>query len=244
MRRARSPRSSAQDGCWPSPSAAPSTPRSWLRPGTACARRSPTHLPRRPTPSSSPTSTPDPTTDPEEWPGLLSAQLCSPVRWRQTLDTLLGDGMQTFVELGPGGVLTGLARRMLPTAETIAPSRSPPPTSSTARRAPRRPGWPSGAAAGRRALPHDRATRRLAGSRALRTCPWTGRRICPGADRGDSAEPVQVAVGELIGLVGETEIRSAFAGTLEGIIVLAGERVAAASRSRGCGLRPMTKGRA
>ena len=25
---------------------------------------------------------------PGEWPGLLSAQLCSPVRWRQSLETL------------------------------------------------------------------------------------------------------------------------------------------------------------
>ncbi len=30
--------------------------------------------------------------DPAEWPGLLSAQLCSPVRWRQSLETLAGLG--------------------------------------------------------------------------------------------------------------------------------------------------------
>ena len=29
-------------------------------------------------------------TDPAEWPGLLSAQLCSPVRWRQSLEVLSG----------------------------------------------------------------------------------------------------------------------------------------------------------
>ena len=34
-------------------------------------------------------------TDPTEWPGLLSAQLCSPVRWRQSLDTL-GAGGRPF----------------------------------------------------------------------------------------------------------------------------------------------------
>jgi biotin carboxyl carrier protein len=36
---------------------------------------------------------------------------------------------------------------------------------------------------------------------------------------------LHVGVGELIGWAGETEIRSPFAGSLEGIIVLAGERV-------------------
>ncbi len=52
----------------------------------------------------------------EDWPGLLSAQLCSPVRWRQSLETLAGMGATRFVEVGPGGVLTGLARRTLPDA--------------------------------------------------------------------------------------------------------------------------------
>ena len=41
--------------------------------------------------------------DPSEWPGLLSAQLCSPVRWRQTLETFAGLGLTSLVELGPGG---------------------------------------------------------------------------------------------------------------------------------------------
>ena len=52
----------------------------------------------------------------EDWPGLLSAQLCSPVRWRQSLETLAGMGATRFVEVGTGGVLTGLARRTLPDA--------------------------------------------------------------------------------------------------------------------------------
>ena len=34
-----------------------------------------------------------------------------------------------------------------------------------------------------------------------------------------------IEVGGLIGLVGGTEVRSAFPGTLEGVLVLAGERV-------------------
>ena len=38
--------------------------------------------------------------DPADWPGLLSAQLCSPVRWRQTLETFAGLGLTSLVELG------------------------------------------------------------------------------------------------------------------------------------------------
>ena len=55
---------------------------------------------------------------------MLSAQLCSPVRWRQTMLQLAGlagddpaehhEGERLFVELGPGGSLTSLIRRIAP----------------------------------------------------------------------------------------------------------------------------------
>jgi [acyl-carrier-protein] S-malonyltransferase len=45
------------------------------------------------------------------WPARLAAQLVSPVRWRDTLLTLAGLGARSLVEVGPGGVLAGLARR-------------------------------------------------------------------------------------------------------------------------------------
>lgn len=44
-----------------------------------------------------------------DWPDVLSQQLTAPVRWRQTVEAL--DGVDTVVELGPGGVLTGLVKR-------------------------------------------------------------------------------------------------------------------------------------
>ena len=42
----------------------------------------------------------------------LSAQLASPVRWRQTVIAMRERGAATIVEFGPGRVLTGLARRI------------------------------------------------------------------------------------------------------------------------------------
>lgn len=56
----------------------------------------------------------------DDWASLLSAQLCSPVRWKQCLLTLADYGVTGFAELGPGGVLTGMAKRTLEGARTIS----------------------------------------------------------------------------------------------------------------------------
>ena len=42
----------------------------------------------------------------------LRRQLYNPVRWTDSVQTLRGAGAEVFVELGPGKVLTGLARRI------------------------------------------------------------------------------------------------------------------------------------
>ena len=45
---------------------------------------------------------------------LLSAQLCSQVRWRESLGALAALGASLFVELGPGTELSGMVRRTAP----------------------------------------------------------------------------------------------------------------------------------
>lgn len=55
-----------------------------------------------------------------EFAALLSAQLSSPVRWRQSLGTLAEAGVTDFVELGPGGVLSGMAKRSVEGARTVS----------------------------------------------------------------------------------------------------------------------------
>ena len=52
-----------------------------------------------------------PHTDAAEWPALLRRQVVSPVRWRETVTTLAGLGVDEVVELGASPVLTGLVKR-------------------------------------------------------------------------------------------------------------------------------------
>lgn len=42
----------------------------------------------------------------------LSVQIISPVRWTESIQTMLAAGVNSFVELGPGGVLKGLLKRI------------------------------------------------------------------------------------------------------------------------------------
>jgi [acyl-carrier-protein] S-malonyltransferase len=54
-----------------------------------------------------------PTTDPDEIRSRLLEQLLAPVRWSEILLAMHADGARTFMEIGTGNVLTGLARRTL-----------------------------------------------------------------------------------------------------------------------------------
>jgi [acyl-carrier-protein] S-malonyltransferase len=150
--------------------------------------------------------------DGADWPALLSAQLEAPVRWRQGLETLWGLGARTFVEVGPGGVLTGLAKRALQ-REGFAAFQVSVPDDVEALVEALNP---------LEGAEHDALTERL----VLAPAGGTFSPLEPFTAAAGRA-PVMVGVGELIGFVGEAEVRSAFAGSLEGLIAAAGTEVAA-----------------
>ena len=155
-----------------------------------------------------------------DWPDLLKAQLTSPVRWHQTLMTLDTAGFTTYVELGPGSVLTGLVKRTLRGRQRLSVSKpqdldglldalvSPPQDRVSAHRA---------IEGAHRAIEgeHFFATERLVVS------PTTG--VFTSADGMQVGSAV--GVGHLIGWVGDHEVRSAFAGELTGLLAMTGERV-------------------
>src|SRR5688572_7359934 len=58
----------------------------------------------------------------DQWRDLLDQQLTSPVRWRESVERMVADGTTVFLELGPGGVLTGMAKRGAPDAVAKAVS--------------------------------------------------------------------------------------------------------------------------
>ncbi len=148
----------------------------------------------------------------DEWSSLLSAQLSSPVRWKQSLNTLHELGVVDYAELGPGGVLTGMAKRTLSDARTISVA--------TPDDLDRLLEWVNGGSprsAAQLEGEHLFASERLVVSPAAGVFQPVGH-LSPGAE---------IAVGELLGHVGEHEVRSAFAGRLESYIAVAGERITA-----------------
>ena len=62
-----------------------------------------------------------PVHDPDVIRALLVEQVTGRVRWRETMEWLVGEGGVTrFAEAGAGRVLTGMARRIAPDAEAVA----------------------------------------------------------------------------------------------------------------------------
>lgn len=45
---------------------------------------------------------------------LLSRQVENPVRWQSIVENMVADGVDTFIEVGPGNTLTGLIKRIAP----------------------------------------------------------------------------------------------------------------------------------
>ena len=49
----------------------------------------------------------------------LVRQVSAPVRWQQCVETLVREGVETFVEIGPGAVLSGLIKRIEKSARVL-----------------------------------------------------------------------------------------------------------------------------
>jgi [acyl-carrier-protein] S-malonyltransferase len=63
--------------------------------------------------------TAEPVCDAAEIRNLLAQQVHSPVEWVRSVQRMVGDGVDTFVECGPGGALTGMVRRIAPAARIL-----------------------------------------------------------------------------------------------------------------------------
>jgi [acyl-carrier-protein] S-malonyltransferase len=51
-------------------------------------------------------------TEPQQLRDSLLRQVSAPVRWVESMELLIGQGVGTFVEVGPGKVLSGLMRQI------------------------------------------------------------------------------------------------------------------------------------
>ena len=149
----------------------------------------------------------------EEWPQLLASQLCSPVQWRQTLYAMQELGCATFVELGPGTVLTGMAKRTLKNVNTL--SVATPDGVDTLLTAVTDLGSSSQGA--KESGEYLYVTERLVVS------------PCAGIFAPDPRVTLDkvIKVGDIVGWVNDEEVRSPFAGLLMEFMALDSERVTA-----------------
>lgn len=60
-----------------------------------------------------------PNSDPSRVQSLLVRQICGTVRWQETLEWLSAQGSRRALEIGPGKVLAGLARKAAPGLEVL-----------------------------------------------------------------------------------------------------------------------------
>lgn len=63
--------------------------------------------------------TADYVTDRAQVKELLTKQVSSSVRWQQTIERMLADGVDTFIEIGPGKTLSGFMRKIDKSVKTI-----------------------------------------------------------------------------------------------------------------------------
>ena len=144
-----------------------------------------------------------------DWASLLSAQLSSPVRWRQCLITLQSEGVTDFAELGPGGVLSGMAKR---TTDGRTISIATPDDLDKLLE------WVD---VGTTTLSSQLEGEHLFAVERLVVSPGAGI-FTPFSD---ITESTTIDVGTVIGHVGDVEVRSSFAGHFQSFIAVDTERV-------------------
>jgi [acyl-carrier-protein] S-malonyltransferase len=64
-------------------------------------------------------TTAQPLTIAEQVKAELLRQLCNGVQWQRSIEYMVNNGVSTFIEIGPGKVLTGLIRRINRDVETL-----------------------------------------------------------------------------------------------------------------------------
>lgn len=150
-----------------------------------------------------------PHTEAGDWPQLMGSQLTSPVRWRQILHNLAEAGATGFLELGPGTVLTGMAKRTVTGATTI-PVNTPGDVDQL---------LDALSNATQTGAVHE--GEHLHAVERLVVSPATG--VFEPHESLRAGNPI--TAGALVGHVGRVEVRSPFQGQLQGVLAMAGERV-------------------
>jgi [acyl-carrier-protein] S-malonyltransferase len=151
----------------------------------------------------------------EDWPGLLSAQLCSPVRWSQSVRRLAAMEVDTIVQLGPGAGLGRLIKRSAPKVRVLT-VREPADIDVVL-------ALTLGGLEELDAL--GELSERLHITERLVVSPATGiYRTTPATGVVTTGGEI-LAEGDAVGLVGETPVASPFAGWLMGLLATDGQRV-------------------
>ena len=57
--------------------------------------------------------------DIEETKELLIQQIAAPVRWQQSVEAMINDGVDTFIEIGPGRTLAGFMKKISKEVKTM-----------------------------------------------------------------------------------------------------------------------------
>lgn len=153
----------------------------------------------------------------DDWSALMGAQLTSPVRWRQTLHNLHDAGATVFAELGPGSVLTGMAKRTLRSSGATTISVQTPSDVDQLFEALSQ----TNAGAAQTTGSHASEGEFLHAAERLIVSPGTG----VFQPVTDMAVGESISAGQLVGTVGAVEIRSPFKGSLQEMLALTGERV-------------------